>query len=274
MSAESYIKRVFYRSCLKEPSITDYPINSIDRILFILDMEYPVLTEQEFLDVRNGFLSSLNSGTHSHHASRVQRYGAAISSYAVDHGGGDVYSEVDPALSSFLNNEPKELAVFELQNGIGVTFSQFTRPFDDHFTFSEAVNCSSKCWVGREKNGGASIIEIVGKEENLTEVRMMTRVALPDEQSANQREQYVNNIGYMARFFLSANRRTAEMSQEQLDEGGVMSDVLKKMTDARDVALQCGVATDVYQLDGLLHEIRTISRGGWMQVSISKGTDG
>jgi len=270
LSTESYMKRVFYKDCNKEPSTAKYPINSIERIWFVADMKYPILTELEFLEVREGFLNSLNGGTHSHHFSRRQRYGAVISSHAqgVSNGGG--YPEVDPAFTAFLENRPKELEIFELEDGIGVSFTEFKQAFNERFIFTEAVNCSSRCWVGRESQGGTTIIEVVGPEENLTEVRLTTRVSLPDEQMAEQRKKYVNNIGYMLRFLLSTNKSTAELSQEQLSESIEASNILRKLTSSRKVALQCGAVTDIYVLGGLLYEIRTINDNGWLQVSVSK----
>lgn len=273
LGAEAYRSRVYYNNCVDHPETAALPINSFERIDHILDLQFPKLTASEFASVKEGFLKSSSSGTHSHHFSRAFDYAAVVGAHSPVSVEG-MFAPSDPAYLAFLDDDPTKLPVLEVEGGLGVSKDEFLENLTGAFQFEEAVNCESGCWVGKALDGGTASIEIVGPEENISEVILNARVSAIDTgTSGDEAKDHVMTLGAMQRFFLNAHGNTQEMVGNEALDAFLQSPIFQAVVWSRAIALQCGAITTVADFGGLTHEIRTLDANGWLQVRVFETID-
>lgn len=271
LRAESYRNRVYYKNCTEIPEFSSFPLLSTERINFVLDLEFPILTDSEYQYVRNGFLKSSSSGTHAHHFSRASDYEKIINAHLPFSVEG-IFPELDPIFAAFLEDDPAKLNVRSVQNGIGVSFNDFSFKISEVYSFERAVNCEGDCWVAYGNRSDGSSIEVIGPKENLSEVVLNVRFP-PISDKFDETSEYSMSLVAMVRFFLNAHGKNTELVSEEELELFYKSSIYEALISSRSIAFQCGAVTASLEFDGLIHEIRTLNDDDWLQIRIFRSPE-
>ena len=272
LQPEDLFVNFVHKDCSKEPKTKDMHFANPGKIQFAYFEYFPVLTTQEFQQIRTGLLRRIQSGTHPHHFSRAGRILSSIEPQFSESDGRAIRERIlGPAaffLEAVIQDDPLLLRK-DLKGNIGMTRVAALKGIEVGFDVVPGATCvSNECWVGTLKSKRPGFVEIIGPPGNLRRLRltlpMFGNQGVASLNDANA-EAYIENMAVVLRF---ATNATGEQVDLNSPETFARSKAAGMIVTFRKMLLDCGAATFQYREGGRTIIFRTVNDQGWVSIEV------
>ena len=268
LESEDHFVTFTHKDCQKHPETADmnfYDPRKIDSALFQF---VPLVTKDEFNQLRSKVESSVHSATHAHNFIRGDHMLAAVD---------DVVDPNHPKtnttfmqsytllLDSLINNNPTRLYDYfksAAMRSSGIGFDRLRQGLD--MDFQPAVSCPpDMCMIGFFKDGQPGFVELVGPLTNLRSIRLAFPLfgAKPrDVLLGKSADEYKKRLSFLETFMLNALNLPKGSAPEQR--------LQLRLRNLLPMAKKCGVVPFVAADENNILFMTTLNPDFWVNVEV------